>query len=361
MYRRIIYPVLQRFDAEQTHNYALNLVRLVEAAPWLRKLLYRVLYVDDPRLSVQVWGIHFANPLGLAAGLDKNAVAVETWGALGFGHVEVGTVTPVAQPGNSQPRLFRLPRDQALINRMGFPSAGAPVIVERLVRLSTQRPVVGVNIGANKASVEQNRAVEDYVQALTYLAPHADYLTINISSPNTARLRALQGKAALTALIAEAIARRDELPIRKPLLLKIAPDLTFSEIDDIITVCLAHGVDGLIATNTTIARPATLRSVSQHADGGLSGWPLRDRSTEIIRYIYRSTAGQLPIIGVGGVFNAADAWAKLAAGATLVQVYTGFVYEGPLMAYRINRGLGQLLQQHGFASLVQVVGSDIPL
>lgn len=360
MYRHLIYPVFQRIDAERAHDGVLRLLAMLERTPRLRRILRRFGRYDSPQLAVDLWGLHFANPLGLAAGLDKNAVAVQTWGALGFGHVEVGTVTPLPQAGNPRPRMFRLPADQALINRMGFPGQGAAMVAWRLQQLGAERPIVGVNVGANKAGVEAGRAVDDYVQALEILYPVADYLTLNVSSPNTARLRELQSRAALDALIRSVVARRDVMPQRKPILLKIAPDLTPAEVDDLLAVCLDIGVDGVIATNTTIARPATLRSAAGSETGGLSGAPLRDRSTDIIRYIYLSTRGKLPIVGVGGVFSSADVWAKLAAGARLVQVYTGFVYEGPLLARRINRDLVRLLQQHGYNSIGEVVGSGVP-
>jgi dihydroorotate dehydrogenase len=353
----MIYPWLARVDAERTHDAALRLLARVERSPLLLGLLRRALAPADPRLEVELWGLRFGNPLGIAAGLDKNAVAVQTWGALGFGHVEVGTITPQPQPGNPQPRLFRLPDDSALVNRMGFPGQGAAAVARRLQRRGPHRPIVGVNIGANKISVESGRASEDYTQALAQLAADADYLTINISSPNTARLRDLQGEAALQALVAQVAARRDQLPQRKPLLIKIAPDLTPAEIDAIVAVCLSHGIDGIVATNTTIARPDALRSAARAETGGLSGAPLRDRATDIIRYIQLSTGGQLPIIGVGGVFSSADMLDKLAAGARLVQVYTGFIYEGPLLAQRINQDLARLLDQRGCSSLTELVGA----
>jgi dihydroorotate dehydrogenase len=356
VYRRGIYPVLQRFDAESTHEAVFRLLKLVERSYPARALLQRMVAYTDPRLSVNLWGLHFANPLGIAAGLDKNAVAVQTWGALGFGHVEVGTVTPQPQPGNPRPRMFRLPADRALINRMGFPGQGAAVVGQRLSRLERQRPVVGINIGANKSSVESGRAVEDYLQALTQLYAYADYLTINISSPNTARLRELQGRDALEELVRQVVSRRDQMPLRKPLLIKIAPDLTLADLDEISAVCLAHGVDGIIATNTTIDRPATLRAAAKSEGGGLSGAPLRQRSTDTIRHLYATTRAKLPIVGVGGVFSVADVYEKLAAGASLVQVYTGLIYEGPLLARRINRELSRLLTRHGCASIAELTG-----
>lgn len=357
MYREVIYPLLGRVEAERAHEAVLRLLALAERTPKLPALLRRLTATPDPRLAVDLWGLRFDNPLGIAAGLDKNAVAVQVWGALGFGHVEVGTVTPQPQAGNPRPRVFRLPADDALINRMGFPGQGMAAAAARLQRLPAQRPVVGVNIGANKASVEAGRAVEDYVRALAYLAPHADYLTINVSSPNTARLRELQGAVALDALVAQVVAQRDQLPVRKPLALKIAPDVEPAELDAIVEVCLARGVDGIVATNTTIARPAELRAAARAESGGLSGAPLRDRATEMIRAIHQRSAGRLPIIGVGGVFGTADLLAKLAAGASLVQIYTGFVYEGPLLAQRINRDLVRLMDRYGCASPAELAAA----
>lgn len=359
MYRQMIFPLLQRMDAERTHERVLHGLALIEGAPMLRRVVQRLVAVDESRLHVDFCGLRLNNPLGIAAGLDKNAVAVQTWGALGFGHVEIGTVTPQPQGGNRLPRVFRLPEDHALINRMGFPGQGIDAVRRRLERLSDQRPVVGVNVGANKASVESGRAVDDYVAALERVYDVADYITINISSPNTARLRELQGRAALDALIREIVARRDALANRKPLLLKIAPDLTPSEIDDIVAVCVARGIDGIIAANTTLARPPSLTDSARSEIGGLSGAPLRDRATDIIRYLYASTRGTLPIIGVGGIFSADDAFNKLAAGARLVQVYTGFVYEGPLLARRINRGLIRLMEREGIDSVAQLIGCGV--
>jgi dihydroorotate dehydrogenase len=336
-------------------------LRLLERLPALRRLLRRLVACTDQRLQVDLWGLQFANPLGIAAGLDKNAVAVHSWGAFGFGHVEVGTITPLPQGGNERPRLFRLPADRALINRMGFPGQGTAAIAQRLQQLEHQRPIVGINLGANKTRVEAGRAVEDYLEGMARLYPYADYLTINISSPNTARLRELQGRAALESLVQQVARQRDGMATRKPLLVKIAPDLTPADLDDISAVCLANGVDGIIATNTTIDRPRSLRDAAKTEAGGLSGAPLRDRATDIVRYLYSHTEGKLPIVGVGGVFNAADAFEKLAAGASLVQVYTGFIYEGPLLARQLNRDLVRLMQRHGFESIGQVVGSGVTL
>jgi dihydroorotate dehydrogenase len=356
MYRSLLYPLLERIDAERTHDGTLRLLAAVERAPVVRRALARALQVDDARLRVDLAGLRFPNPLGVAAGLDKNAVAMRTWGALGWGHVEVGTVTPQLQGGNEQPRVFRLPHDQALINRMGFPGQGMHVVRERLSRLDRRQFVVGANIGANKTSVEAGRAVDDYVQVLQFLYEHADYFTVNVSSPNTARLRELQGAQALGALIAAVVACRDAQANRKPIFLKIAPDLEQTELQAIVAVCVRHGIDALVATNTTIARLPTLRSTERAQIGGLSGAPLRARSTDLIRTLRTLTDGALPIIGVGGVFSAEDVWEKLLAGASLVQIYTGLVYKGPLMAYRIKRDLIRIMERHGVCLLADIVG-----
>lgn len=347
MYRSIIYPLLQRVEAERTHDATLRLLALVERSAFARRVLERVLQVDETRLQVAVAGLHFANPLGIAAGLDKNAVAVRTWGALGFGHVEIGTVTPRPQAGNAQPRVFRLPQDRALINRMGFPGQGLEVVRQRLARLERRHVMVGANIGANKASVEAGRAVDDYVATLTGLYPYADYFTINVSSPNTQRLRDLQGAQALRALIIEIMACRDAMAQRKPVFLKIAPDLEVSELAVIVAVCLAHGIDGIVATNTTITRSPMLRGTEREQVGGLSGAPLRDRATQVIGMLHNLSEGRLAVIGVGGVFCAADVWHKLAAGAALVQMYTGLIYQGPLLAWQIKRALLRLMDERG--------------
>lgn len=360
MYRRIVYPILSRWDAERSHEGVLRLLELAEKQRWLRRALSRVATCEDPRLEVEAIGLRFANPLGVAAGLDKNAVAVHTWGALGFGHVEVGTVTPRPQPGNPRPRVFRLPEDTALINRMGFPGRGADAIAARLARRSAT-PVVGINLGANKSSVDAGNAADDYLAGLELLHAAADYVAINVSSPNTARLRELQGRAALSELIGRLLRRRDELATdgrRVPVLLKIAPDLEPSELDDIVATCLENGVDGIIATNTTVGRPSELRGAAVGETGGLSGAPLRRRSSDIVRYLRLRSEGRMPIIGAGGVFTAADVADKLAAGASLVQIYTGLVYGGPLLARRICRDLGRMLDALGITTVEQL-GSHI--
>lgn len=358
VYRRAVFPFLSRFDPEDVHDRTLGMLASLSRLRPIHPLLRGLFAASDARLRCQVLGVDLPNPLGVAAGLDKNGRAAEALLQMGWGHVEVGTVTPLPQPGNPRPRVFRLRQNQALINRMGFPGVGADAVAETLGFRRPADGVVGVNIGANKRSVDAGTAAADYVSALKSCYEIAAYLTLNVSSPNTARLRELQGKQALGALIGEVVAARDAQPMRKPLLVKLAPDLLPAEIDDIVDVCLDGGIDGIVAANTTIGRPPTLQAPAATETGGLSGLPLRDRATDIVRYIYRSTEGHIPIVGVGGIFTAEDAFARLAAGASLVQVYTGFIYEGPTLARRINRGLLRLMQQHGFASIAEVSGSE---
>lgn len=355
MYRSL-YTLLARADAERVHDWTLHGLAWLGRRPLLLGLLRRRLAVADARLAVRVFGLAFPNPLGVAAGLDKNGVAVRALGSFGWGHVEIGTATPLPQAGNPKPRVFRLTADAALINRMGFPGGGMAAVQHNLQQMRGPRPLLGINIGANKTQVEAGLAAQDYVAALQTLAPWADYLAINVSSPNTARLRALQGAAALDALLAEIVAARAGLARRVPVLVKIAPDLTPAELDALLEVVLRHGIDGLIATNTTLARPASLQSPYKTEVGGLSGRPLRERSTAMIRTIHQATNGTLPLIGVGGVFDAADVWEKLRAGATLVQLYTGFVYGGPLVAWRINQVLLARLRAEGCRSIGEIVG-----
>ncbi|HEY8744258.1 MAG TPA: quinone-dependent dihydroorotate dehydrogenase, partial [Chloroflexota bacterium] len=305
LYRRFALPALQRLDAEDAHHHTLTLLRAVQAQPLALALLRRYYQVADSRLHVTCFGREFANPLGLAAGFDKNGVATTALAALGFGHIEVGTVTPLPQPGRLRPRIFRLPKDAALINRLGFPSEGMVAVAVRLGRSTSRRYVLGVNVGPNATSVEAGTASADYLAALADLAAQADYLTINVSSPNTQGLRALQSGPALEELLQVIFATRT-LPAT-PVLLKIAPDLSNDQLDAILRIALAHPVAGIIATNTTLARPATLVGAAKLEVGGLSGQPLRDRSTQVIRTLYRRSAGRLPIIGVGGIASTADA------------------------------------------------------
>ncbi|HEX9675705.1 MAG TPA: quinone-dependent dihydroorotate dehydrogenase, partial [Anaerolineales bacterium] len=307
----------------------------------VRRALRRVYAFQDPLPPVEAFGLRFANPLGLAAGYDKNGVAVHGLACLGFGHLELGTVTRAAQPGNPRPRLFRLPEDQGLINRLGFPNAGAAALQARLRRARPPGVVLGVNIGKG-VDTPLERAGEDYVRLLEMFSDLADYLAVNVSSPNTAGLRRLQARQHLEGLLValgEARAARVRRTGRRlPILVKLAPDLSEAELEEAVGAIVDGEMDGIIATNTTLVRDG-LRSSNRRETGGLSGRPLRERSTQVIRSIHALTRGSLPIVGVGGVFEARDVWEKLDAGATLVQLYTGLVYRGPRIVHEILQGL----------------------
>jgi dihydroorotate dehydrogenase len=311
---------------------------------------------DAPSLRIKLWGRDFANPVGLAAGFDKDAQVPDAMLRFGFGFVEIGTVTPRPQPGNPRPRLFRLAEDAALINRLGFNSRGLPAAVTRLAARRGRGGLVGANIGKNRDTLDD---IADYVQGVTALTPFADYLVVNVSSPNTPGLRALQRKSVVVALIerlmaARASVRPDNPP---PLLLKIAPDLTPEERADLAAAALATRIDGLVIANTTVARPPTLDSAQAHEPGGLSGGPLFAPSTALLAEMYRLTGGKLPLIGVGGIASGADAYEKIRAGASLVQLYTALVYQGPGLVRRIKEEVAALLARDGFATLAAAVGS----
>lgn len=297
-------------------------------------------HVKDERLEREVFGIKFPNPVGLAAGFDKDARLFNELGCLGFGFVEIGTVTPVPQPGNPKPRLFRLPKDSALINRMGFNNEGSEAAVKRLKR-RWSNIVIGGNIGKNKVTSNEN-AIDDYQKCFETLFPHVDYFVVNVSSPNTPNLRELQDKEPLVKLLTTLQQKNREKSIPKPVLLKIAPDLTNEQLDDIIEIVKTSGIAGVIATNTTISREGLTTDQSeleQIGAGGLSGKPLSERSTKVIRYLADKSGKAFPIIGVGGIHSEEDALEKLDAGASLVQLYTGFIYEGPALVRRINKSL----------------------
>jgi len=349
----VMKPVLWRLDPERAHHLALWAIRhnLVRAAA----------EPGDPRLSLKVFGRRFGNPIGLAAGFDKDATVWRQAARLGFGFVEVGSVTPRPQPGNPRPRLFRLERDRAIINRMGFNNEGSEAAARRLAKAGAPAVgrdfVLGVNLGKNK---ETEDAAADYEIGARRLGPFADYIVINVSSPNTPGLRALQGKAPLAALIDRTHRALAEVcgGNTPPLLLKIAPDLTQQDLADIVEVAMGGKLGGLIATNTTIARPAGLDPRHASEAGGLSGRPLFAPATEILRQLYRLTAGKLPIIGVGGIANGADAYAKIRAGASLVQLYSALVFEGPGLVGRIKQELLQCLERDGLSSIAAAVGLD---
>lgn len=327
----LVRDVLFRFDAERVHAATLQLLRWVGEIPPAMRLLRALFEVNDPRLAVEVFGLRFKNPVGLAAGYDKDGIAIRGLSCLGFGHIEVGTVTLRAQVGNPRPRLYRVPEARALINSMGFPNAGVDAL--RVPRGITR---IGINIGKNKDTPLEDAAAE-YCALVERVHSYADYIALNVSSPNTPGLRALQARAHSETLLRAVMATRNRLTPRVPLLVKISPDLTDAELDALLDVLMECGVDGVIATNTTVERAAVPRYAK--VSGGLSGAPLRARATEVIRYIAAHTRGALPIIGVGGIASAQDALEKLEAGASLVQVYTGLVYAGPALVRNINLGL----------------------
>ncbi|UFP92970.1 quinone-dependent dihydroorotate dehydrogenase [Gloeobacter morelensis] len=345
---RLVRPLLFRADPEDAHHRALGALAWAAEQPWAGRL-DSVFGCPDPRLAVKLWGLSFANPLGLAAGFDKNAEALGAWEHLGFGFAEVGTVTRHAQPGNPRPRLFRLPADRAAINRMGFNNDGADALASRLAGRRWGIPI-GINLGKSKVTpLEQ--ASDDYLYSFERLYGLGDYFVVNVSSPNTPGLRELQQADRLGEILARLQFANSE---SKPLLVKIAPDLSWEAIDAVVDLCGEHRLAGVIATNTTIARTG-LKSDIQ-AMGGLSGAPLRTRSTAVIAHIWKRTEGRLPIVGVGGIFSGEDAWEKIAHGASLLQVYTGWIYEGPWMVRRILAGLAAHSERSGFKHLQQAVG-----
>jgi dihydroorotate dehydrogenase len=354
---RLIRPVLRALPSESAHELSLWAVergadRFLKGRAGQRP--------DPPVLAQRLWGLDFANPVGLAAGYDKDARVPDAMLRLGFGFVEVGTVTPRPQPGNSKPRLFRLEEDQAIINRMGFNSGGLDAVCDRLSR-RIRSGIVGVNLGKNRNTEE---AVEDYAEGIRRAAGGADYLVVNVSSPNTPGLRELQHRAMLKALLERLIGVREEMGCQVPLLVKIAPDLTFEESGDIAQVALESGIDGLIVSNTTVGRPPGLFSRHAREAGGLSGRPLFAVSNAILAEMYRLTQGRLPLIGVGGIASAKDAYAKIRAGASLVQLYTALVFAGPALVSQIKSGLAELLRRDGFATVAEAVGvaqGDAPM
>ena len=358
LYRLLGRPLLFRLDPEAAHELTLWLLKQGSRCPSLISGVMPSQPRDDPLLTMPLCGLTFPNPVGLAAGFDKSAMAVAAFPALGFGFVEVGTVTPRPQPGNPRPRLFRFPDDAAVINRMGFNNDGAAAVAQRLRAVPRGIPI-GVNVGKN-ADTPLDRAIDDYRGALDRLYDVGDYVVVNVSSPNTPGLRELQAGAKLRELLTDLqvynreLARVHQLAPR-PLLVKIAPDLSAPQLDDLVEVVQRVPADGIIATNTTVGREGLSRPVTEA--GGLSGRPLRRRSTEVIRYLYARSQGQIPIVGTGGIFTAADAYDKIRAGASLIQVYTGFIFEGPTLPRRINTGLVHLLRRDGYASLAEAVGS----
>jgi dihydroorotate dehydrogenase len=345
----LIRPVLRRLPAETAHNLTL---RALEAGLGRLMVGRAAREPDPPILAQRLWGLEFSNPVGLAAGFDKDARVPEALRGFGFGFVEIGTVTPRPQPGNPKLRLFRLEEDQAIVNRMGFNSGGLDAAADRLQ--SRHSGIVGVNLGKNRDSHD---AVADYSEGIRRASGVADYLVVNVSSPNTPGLRDLQRRATLQSLLVPLLRERDESRRPVPLLVKIAPDLTSEEREDIASVALAAGVDGLIVSNTTVDRPAGLASRYAIESGGLSGRPLFAPSTALLADMHRLTQGRLPLIGVGGVASAAEAYHKIRAGACLVQLYTALVFAGPGLVTDIKKGLAELLRADGFTCVAEAVGA----
>lgn len=341
MYKSIIRPIFFLFDPEKIHHFTFSLIKILNKIPGVPGIFRSIYKTEAAHLRRTVFGIDFPNPIGLAAGFDKDGKLFEELGNYGFGFIEVGTVTPLGQEGNPLPRLFRLPKDKGLINRMGFNNQGVDGLVERLKKRKGKNLIIGGNIGKNKITSNEE-AVNDYLICFHKLFDHVDYFVVNVSSPNTPNLRDLQEKEPLTKLLKTIQNENSKKEKQKPILLKIAPDLTDGQLDDIVAIVEDAEIAGVIATNTTISRENLKEStarIKEIANGGLSGFPVRNRSTEVIRYLSEKSGGKLPIVAVGGVFTAEDAQEKLDAGASLVQVYTGFIYEGPGMVKRILKGL----------------------
>ena len=379
LYRQLR-PFLFAGNAEKVHERMLSSVEFISKIPGMLPLLRKVFFEENPLLHTQLFDNVIDNPIGLAAGFDKDGRIHPALFALGFGFVEIGTVTPHPQKGNPRPRLFRLPEDQAVINRMGFNNQGAWKMAERLVaktlkiksadadlfEVSGDYPanissgMLGINIGKNKDTTLEN-ATDDYVSALSTLHPFADYFTLNISSPNTKDLRNMQEKEALRILLDSVCARRDELDRNHsrntPLLVKLAPDLDEDALKNSVRVMQEFSIQGVIATNTTVARPV-LKSKYRTETGGLSGKPLQKRSTEMIRTLFAELGTDIPIIGVGGIFNGADAYEKIKAGAAAVQIYTALIYEGPGLVRKVKAELANLLERDGYKSVTEAVGAD---
>lgn len=370
IYRNIVKPLLfygLKIDPEWAHHQSLQFLSWIDqnqshsGINWIESQLRPSFCLSDVRLQQTLWGLTFNNPVGLAAGFDKDGVAARIWQSLGFGFTELGTVTLHPQPGNPQPRLFRLVEDEAVLNRMGFNNQGAVILAQRLQEKRQQQWMipVGINLGKSKITPLE-AAAEDYLGSFKLLKSYGDYFVVNVSSPNTPGLRSLQDAEQLSKII-EVL--KTENTDNKPIFIKIAPDLEWDAIADVVNLSQTYQLAGIIATNTTIKReglktqwlPQTGSYITEEA-GGISGAPLKKRSTEVIRWIHQNTQGQLPIIGVGGIFTADDAWEKITAGACLIQVYTGWVYEGPEMVKRILEGLLQKLDQYGLKSISEAVG-----
>ncbi len=354
LYEKLIRPALFNLSPETAHEFGIEALKIGFGSKFAQNFVEKRFASNNSFGELERFGLKFKNPLGVAAGFDKNGIVVNQLAALGFGFVEVGTVTFKPQKGNEKPRLFRLPEDKALINRLGFNNEGTPTVVERLKKIEP-RCILGVNIGKNK-DVPNDEAIENYLQSFDLAHEVADYIAVNVSSPNTPNLRELQKAENLEELLGELQKRNQELS-QKPLLVKIAPDLTESEIEAITDIAERLNLAGIIAANTTISRDDLKMNINE--TGGLSGAPVREKSNEVIRKIFKYSNGKLPVIGVGGVFTAEDAFEKIAAGASLVQAYTGFVYGGIYFARDVNSGLARIVKDKGFSSLDEAIGVNV--
>jgi dihydroorotate dehydrogenase len=370
IYQVAIRPLLFNLlntDPEWLHQKTIHSLSLLSqssdrsSVKWVNKFLKQSLCLEDPRLAQTLFGLNFPNPVGLAAGFDKDGVAADIWASLGFGFAELGTVTFVGQPGNPLPRLFRLPLDKAALNRMGFNNSGAEAMAARLSQRKQDLIPIGINLGKSKVTPLEV-AASDYLNSFRLLQALGDYFVVNVSSPNTPGLRSLQD-AAMLGNILDVL--QQENNTQKPIFVKIAPDLSWSAIADIIALAQTYKLAGIIATNTTIRRDGLKTQIIaqtgkpvEEESGGISGAPVRDRSTEVIRFIWQQTQGQLPVIGVGGIFSPEDAWEKITAGASLIQIYTGWIYQGPMMVRRILAGLLAKLAESGLTSISQAVGLE---
>lgn len=338
MYKRLIKPFFFLLQPESAHHLTMTLLKIILFIPGMKWAFRKWFVVEDKGLEVQIAGLTFPNRVGLAAGFDKDGKYYKELEYLGFGYVEIGTVTPLPQTGNDKPRLFRLPADYALINRMGFNNDGVQAMANRLKKKNKGNLIIGGNIGKNKVTPNEV-AVDDYVRCFETLYPYVDYFVVNVSSPNTPGLRELQEKEPLQQLLSKLMQLNRQKPNVKPLFLKIAPDLTNEQLDDIVEIVQTTGIHGVIATNTTLDRTRLTTPAESIGAGGLSGEPLKDRSTEVIRYLYKKSNQSLVIIGVGGIASGKDAIEKLNAGAQLIQIYTGMIYEGPGLMKKINKAL----------------------
>ncbi len=357
-YKKLVRPLFFAQDAERAHDFTLKILARASRDEFICNAIGKIF--SAPELPVELFGLKFPNPVGLAAGMDKFAAAVPVWEKFGFGFCELGGVTWHAQDGNPQPRMFRAVADEAIVNRMGFNNPGAEAFAQKLSEWKNlgrwPKHPVGINLGKSKITPLE-KAAEDYANSFRALRDLADFFVINVSSPNTPNLRQLQDKTALDEILA---AIQEQNKIQKPVLVKVAPDLSFEALDEILELVSSRQIAGIVATNTTISRPQTNDSRLQKIyseTGGLSGKPLRARSTEIIRHIFKQTNGKLPIIGVGGIFNADDAWEKITAGASLVQIYTGLVFEGPGITKKIVNGLRKKQGEAGMKNLREAIGS----